>query len=264
MEEFLRLTMNDPSTGYGVSRPSLPPQYNHYETGNGSPSGWSTPLSPLHTPSIPNQQMMWGGMNGGVTPSRRVSQINFHLDECTEEYRQLEKERKQTEAELARHNLGKRISSSNGMPIPRLPSAPSRVDRLVVDFFREHARLVTLLSKMEQLRGVPSSPRAHEALSQLHSAVSILQQCRLHERAAILQQLRGDVAPRSSEDESLHLCHALVSVQSAASRVRASNWVSLILTIGVADDNDQLWVRRIVDSDFTLPPPPIKSRPIRV
>lgn len=90
--------------------------------------------------------------------SARAKVLCAKLDECAEEYRQLEKERKQTEAELARHNLGKRISSSNGMPIPRLPTAPSRVDRLVVDFFREHARLVTLLSKMEQLRGT-TAPR---------------------------------------------------------------------------------------------------------
>lgn len=236
------------------------PQYSQYQSGSGS--GWSTPLSPLQTAPLPSQSIMWAGINGSINPSTRVNQINFHLDECTEEYRQLEKERKQTEAELARHNLGKRISSSNGMPIPRLPSAPSRVDRLVVDFFREHARLVTLLSKMEQLRAVVSSPQPHEALSQLHAAVSLLQQCRLHERAAILQQLRGD-APRINEDESSCLSHALVGVQRAASRVRASNWVSLMLTIGVADAAEEEWLRRIIDSDFCLPPPPIKSRPIR-
>jgi len=41
----------------------------------------------------------------------RQRQIEFDqkLDEASEEYRQLEKERKQTEAELARHNLGKKI-----------------------------------------------------------------------------------------------------------------------------------------------------------
>ncbi|GMT19239.1 hypothetical protein PFISCL1PPCAC_10536, partial [Pristionchus fissidentatus] len=198
---------------------------------------------------------VWGGM-------RRNNQMNIHLDECSEEYRQLEKERKQTEAELARHNLGKRISSSNGMPIPRLPSAPSRVDRLVVDFFREHARLVTLLAKMEQLRGVAAPLRAHSALSQLHAAVSMLQQCRLHERAAILQQLRGD-APRMGDDESSCLSHALLSVHAAATRVRACNWVSLMLTIGVNDASEEEWVRRIVDADYAIPPPPIKSRPIR-
>ncbi|KIH49983.1 hypothetical protein ANCDUO_19941 [Ancylostoma duodenale] len=38
-----------------------------------------------------------------------VMESHARLEECCEEYRQLEKERKQTEAELARHNLGKKI-----------------------------------------------------------------------------------------------------------------------------------------------------------
>lgn len=94
MDEFLRLTMNDPSSGYGIS-----PQYNPYHNGNNTPSGWSTPLPPLQTTSIPSQSMMWTGVSGGGAngmngvngTSRRVNQINYHLDECTEEYRQLEK-----------------------------------------------------------------------------------------------------------------------------------------------------------------------------
>ena len=45
------------------------------------------------------------------------------------------------EAEFARQNPGKRVSSANNVVIPRMSSNPTEVDRLVVDSFAEHARV---------------------------------------------------------------------------------------------------------------------------
>ncbi|CDW58289.1 DUF4582 domain containing protein [Trichuris trichiura] len=82
---------------------------------------------------VPNAKLIRRNSNAAI-------ELHFNLEECLDEYRLLEKERKKTEADLARNNLGKKINSSNNLPIPRLPLAPTKIDRMLVDFFREHAR----------------------------------------------------------------------------------------------------------------------------
>ncbi|XP_072020440.1 uncharacterized protein [Amphiura filiformis] len=108
---------------------------------NKFPNGASTAFS-LHQQHLLQQQL------AAETPTSR---LHLQLDECCIHVKRLEEERKKTEYELAQMHPGKRISSSNTIQAPQLPDNPSQVDRIIVDVYKEHSRLVTLMSKIEGL-----------------------------------------------------------------------------------------------------------------
>ncbi|CAH2058035.1 unnamed protein product, partial [Iphiclides podalirius] len=136
-----------------------------FNIGLGALLGPSPPVPPtvLPSPQVDMPLTPYHAMRSLRQTATASSVLHARLDACYEQWRQLERERKRTEARLALAYPGRAVSSSNSIPVPRLPPCPTRVDRLTVDMLREHTKVLTLMGKMETLRAsvcVANSRRA--------------------------------------------------------------------------------------------------------
>ncbi|XP_014476927.1 PREDICTED: uncharacterized protein LOC106745634 isoform X2 [Dinoponera quadriceps] len=157
--------------------------------------------------------------SGAARKTGPSSILHFNLEQTYEQFKQLEKERKKCEAGLAAHFPGKRVTSANNIPIPRPQGNPSRVDRLVIDYLREHARVITLIAKMERLRGTTMNQRVHKAMEHWLEAIKFVQDCRKQEIAnAIKRQKENPHCILAYDDNDILTLAGSVHALTKASR----------------------------------------------
>ncbi|KAJ7381305.1 hypothetical protein OS493_001426 [Desmophyllum pertusum] len=192
-----------------VASPKARPQSLTFTNGhhyNSSPSmSPSSPPGPVHSHSAPKHFNSGHEMNGGSwykhasgrerispsplprdpqtkenghsahvtlhrTKSPLTSELHYRLEECYEQLRCLEKERKKTEAQVSHLWSGRRLSSGNATNL-RLPPNPSRVDKLIVEHLREHAKVEALVGRIERIRHSPLHVSISEGVDQWQNGI---------------------------------------------------------------------------------------------
>eukprot|EP00092_Neocalanus_flemingeri_P000791 GFUD01000842.1.p1 GENE.GFUD01000842.1~~GFUD01000842.1.p1 ORF type:complete len:397 (+),score=139.29 GFUD01000842.1:69-1259(+) len=180
------------------------------------PASFDLP-SPLHYPLPPCTPRRSDISPSLPSPSPgSPADILLRVEEARWQLKALETDRKKTEAALAKQHPGKTVSSYNTVPVPRLPPAPSSLDKLVVDSLREQGRVVILLDRIKTIRGEIFSPGLHSSLAMWKESVVTVRNMRRRERMGHVE--------RAGEEE---MGAAVARLSGEIRRARSVLWAVL-------------------------------------
>ncbi|KAK3552766.1 hypothetical protein QTP86_022343, partial [Hemibagrus guttatus] len=193
------------------------------------------PLNPyLQEMMGPNLAGLDGPFPGLISNLRSsnqsMSQLHYYLEECYEQWRVLKNERKKAEALLLKNFPGKCISVMNTNSVPKVPPNPTRVDKLIVDQFREQAKVVSLLGTIERLRSFPLHANISSTLDRHLEAICITQARRKDEFLNSSRQRQG-VANLREDKDILLLASTLKDLSKSTRLSCTALWCALQMTV---------------------------------
>jgi len=173
---------------------------------------------PHHPPAVTtNPTVITQSQSMAIPFKGSAAAVRFRVQEVLWQFQALEIERKKMEAALAQQNPGMRISSSNSVQIPRLPPSPSKLDKLLVDSLREHARVLTLLHRIGVIQRIIGIQGFSSILASWKESIM--------EVIAIRRQEK-----MKQEDHREQLDESLSCMSLATRKTRTVVWTMLMIT----------------------------------
>ena len=212
-------------------QPLLVPHGHESESRFRQPTSSSDPLIDLSSP--PLRQIR--GCSANQLPIDRSYDLTYQLERCQEQLKLMERERRKGEQGLSQLFPGKKISGNNSIPVPKLPLKPGRVDRLIVEQIKEHAKIFTLISLMEQLSG----ELANEMLCKIQVWLEVLRalQTARQEETVAGADSNGCLVKREVSGPTVSL--AVKELCSATRTARTTFWCAFITVVHRESANRQ-------------------------